>query len=85
LADGIEAERRGIPAAVVAIERLAQTIGRAMAIAHGVPHYPIAMIGLENTLVSTLENLTTESQMKQVLVNVPEQIEAILLTGDREV
>ncbi len=44
MADSIEAERRGIAAATVAVEQLASTVGVSMAAAHGLPGYPIAMM-----------------------------------------
>lgn len=42
--DALTMERRGIPAAVIAAEKLAMTTGQAMARMQGFPDYPIVTI-----------------------------------------
>lgn len=53
-------ERRGIPAAAVAVEQLASTVGVAMAAAHGVPDYPIAMIRSDADIAGTVDGAYTD-------------------------
>ena len=54
-------ERRGIPAATVAVRQLATTVGVAMAAAHGVPDYPIAMVTGDADVASTVDGAYTEA------------------------
>jgi len=75
-------ERRGVPAAVVALERLAMTVGRAMARAHGVPDYPIAIITRDDSAQdSTLEGVTSDEQLEHMAEVTADQVKQILLTG----
>ncbi|MFQ5814567.1 MAG: hypothetical protein ACE5I2_15415 [Anaerolineae bacterium] len=55
--DAITLERRGIPSAVVATEKLAKTTGRAMARAQGAPDFPIAMIDFHTGLMTNLDSM----------------------------
>lgn len=80
MADAIRAEQIGFPAAAIALEKLAISTGRGMAIAHGLPDYPIAMIP-QQELVSTLDNLTNEDQLAAMVKAVVDQVEDILLYG----
>lgn len=54
-------ERRGVPAAAVAVQQLASTVGVAMATAHGVPDYPIAMISGDADIASTVDGAYTDA------------------------
>jgi hypothetical protein len=47
VADAITLETMGIPAAAVCDEKLARTTGRAMALARGIPEYPMVEIPYE--------------------------------------
>lgn len=75
VADAITFERRGTPAAVSGIDKLANTTGRAMARAHGVPDYPIAIIPTDFAAMDT----ASEEQVAAMGKIVAEQVEAILL------
>lgn len=48
-------ERRGVPAAAIAVEQLARTVGMAMAMTHGVPDYPIVMIPMDADIASVVD------------------------------
>jgi len=49
-------ERRGVPAAAIAVEQLARTVGMAMAMSHGVPDYPIVMIPMSADIASVVDD-----------------------------
>lgn len=49
-------ERRGVPAAPIAVEQLARTVGMAMAMTHGVPDYPIVMVPMEADIASVVDD-----------------------------
>lgn len=76
MADAITIERRGIPAAIVAIDRLANTTGRAMARAQGIPDYPIAIITWN---YASMDMVTSDDQIEAMAREVAVQCEAILL------
>ena len=57
MVDALTFEKRGIPAATIASEKLAVTTGRGMARAHGVPDYPIAIVD------PPIESLRTEEEL----------------------
>ena len=69
-------EREGIPAALVAVEKLARTTGRGMARVQGMPDLPIAII--EHT-----SGIVTEAgaDLDAVIEGAARQVAAILLTG----
>lgn len=76
MADAITLERRGIPAALVAIDRLVNTTGRAMARAQGVPDYPFAVITAD---LAATDMVTSDEQIGAMARSVASQVEAILL------
>ena len=76
MADAITLERRGIPAALVAIDRLVNTTGRAMARAQGVPDYPFAVITSD---FAATDMVTSDEQIDAMARSVAGQVEAILL------
>lgn len=49
-------ERRGVPAAAIAVEQLARTVGMAMAMSHGVPDYPIVMVPMDSDIASVVDD-----------------------------
>ena len=75
MADAITFERRGTPAAIAAIDKLVRTTGRAMARAHGMPDYPIAVIPTDFSAIDSAD----EEQVAAMGKRVAEQVEAILL------
>lgn len=76
MADAIALERRGIPSAVVAIDRLVRTTGRAMARAHGAPDFPFAIIDWD---LASLDMVTQDRQIDDIARAVAVQVERILL------
>jgi hypothetical protein len=82
VADAITFERRGIPAAISAIDKLVRTTGRAMARAHGMPDYPIATISTE--YLAAMDS-ASEEQIIDMGKQVAKQVEAILLGNFAEV
>lgn len=74
--DAITLERRGTPAALVGVDRLVNTTGRAMARAQGVPDYPMAIISTE---FAAMDEVTSDEQMDTMAKSVADQVEAILL------
>lgn len=54
-------EKRGIPAATVAVEQLARTVGVSMAAAHGIKDYPIAMVPTGDDIASSVDSSFIES------------------------
>lgn len=76
MADAITLERRGIPAALIAIDRLVNTTGRAMARAQGVPDYPFAVIPSE---FAAMDTVTSDEEIDKMAKSVVDQVEAILL------
>lgn len=76
MADAITLERRGIPAALIAIDRLVNTTGRAMARAQGVPDYPFAVIPSE---FAAMDTVTSDEEIEKMAKSVVDQVEAILL------
>jgi hypothetical protein len=61
--DAITLERRGIPSAVVATEKLAKTTGRAMARAQRAPDFPIATIEFHTGLMTNLDSMDDAVRM----------------------
>lgn len=76
MVDAITLERRGIPAALVAIDRLVDTTGRAMARTQGVPDYPFAIIPSE---FAAMDTVTSDEEIDNLAKSVAGQVEAILL------
>ncbi len=61
--DAITLERRGIPSAVVATEKLTRTIGRAMARPQRAPDFPIATIEFHTGLMTNLDSMDDAIRM----------------------
>ena len=61
--DAITLERRGIPSAVVATEKLARTTGRAMARAQRAPDFPIATVEFHTGLMTNLDSMDDAIRM----------------------
>ncbi|MDP6550325.1 MAG: hypothetical protein QF659_09670 [Dehalococcoidia bacterium] len=61
--DAITLERRGIPSAVVATEKLARTTGRAMARAQRAPDFPIATVEFHTGLMTNLDSMDDAVRM----------------------
>jgi hypothetical protein len=78
--DAIMMERRGIAAAPVGTERLAQTTGRGMARLQGLPDFPIAIIHGRGRL----ESLTDPGEQDSVMWEFLAQVVAILTSGRSE-
>ena len=74
--DAITLERRGIPSAVVATEKLARTTGRAMARAQRAPDFPIATIEFHTGLMTNLDSMDEARRLAQEAFP---QVEKILL------
>lgn len=78
--DAIMMERRGLAAAPVGTERLAQTTGRGMARLQGLPDFPIAIIHARGRL----ESLTDPEEQNDVMREFLGQVVNILTTGQIE-
>jgi hypothetical protein len=76
--DAITLERRGIPAAVVAVEKLAETTGRGMCRAQGIPDYPLATFSYHT---GSLASLNDEKAVGKYVDAIVEQMEEILTRG----
>ncbi len=76
VADAITLERRGIPAAILAVDLLANTIGRAMARAQGAPDFPIAMVRAED---APTEQPDSVNQLDALAATLVTQVESIAL------
>jgi len=74
--DAITLERRGMPAAVIGIEKLVKTTGRGMARAQNVPDYPIAVVSHE---LGIIEDLKGDQEVNAIAQSLVAQVEAILL------
>ena len=74
--DAITLERKGIPSAVVATTKLANTTGRAMARAQKAPDFPIATIDFHTGLMTNLDSMEEARHLAQVALP---QVEEILL------
>jgi len=61
--DAITLERRGIPSACVATEKLARTTGRAMARAQRAPDFPIATVEFHTGLMTNLDSMDDAVRM----------------------
>ncbi|HJN86672.1 MAG: hypothetical protein QF714_07605 [Dehalococcoidia bacterium] len=61
--DAITLERRGVPSAVVATEKLARTTGRAMARAQRAPDFPIATVEFHTGLMTNLDSMDDAIRM----------------------
>ena len=69
-------ERRGVPTALVAVEKLARTTGRGMARAQGMPDLPIAVIDHAGGIVTQAGD-----ELEDFVAQAGAQIERILLDG----
>jgi hypothetical protein len=76
--DALTLERRGIPAAVVGVEKLVETTGRGMCRAQGVPDFPIAKFSYHT---GSLASLNEEDAFGKHVAAIVEQVEDILLRG----
>jgi hypothetical protein len=74
--DAITLERKGIPSAVVATAKLANTTGRAMALAQRAPDFPIATIEFHTGLMTNLASMEEARHLAQAALP---QVEKILL------
>lgn len=74
--DGIVMEKLGIPTAVINTEPFISS-GKAMAVAHGIPDYPFAVIPHP---IAATEKAVLEEWAEKVIDEVAE----ILLTGNPE-
>jgi hypothetical protein len=74
--DAITLERQGIPSAVIATAKLAQTTGRAMARAQNAPDFPIATIEFHTGLMTNLASMEDARRLAQEALP---QVERILL------
>jgi hypothetical protein len=74
--DAITLERKGIPSAVVATAKLANTTGRAMARAQQAPEFPIATIEFHTGLMTNLASLEEARRLAHAALP---QVERILL------
>lgn len=54
-------ERMGIPAAAIAVQQLAATVGTAMAQSHGMEDYPIAMIPMGLDIAGIVDGLYAQA------------------------
>jgi hypothetical protein len=72
-------ERRGIPAAVVGVEKLLMTTGRGMARAQGYPDLPVATFKHEAGIMTAA---TGEDAMHAAMVDAAAQVEDIVLRPD---
>lgn len=54
-------ERMGVPAAAIAVEQLASTVGVAMAQSHGMDDYPIAMIPMGLDIAGIVDGLYAQA------------------------
>ena len=81
MADAITLERRGIPAALVAIDRLVNTTGRAMAEVQGAPDYPIVSIPSELSAreLSSSDSVTSDEEIEAMAKSTAAQVEALLV------
>ncbi len=76
--DAITLERRGIPAAAVGVQKLAETTGRGMCRAQGLPDYPIATIAHSTGSLASVKDAGT---LSRYAARIAEQVEAILTRG----
>ena len=74
--DAITFERRGIPAAVIGVKKLAMTTGRGMAKIQGVPDFPIAII---DHPAGIIDQVREPEQIKALAEQAVPQVEDILL------
>ena len=79
VADAVILERRGIPAALVGVDKLVNTTGRAMATVQGAPDYPFAVISSE---LSSMDSITSDEEVDIMAKSVADQVETILLTKE---
>jgi hypothetical protein len=77
--DTINIERRGIPAAVVGLDKLLNSVGRAMARAQGYPSLKFAMIPYSQ---SELGDGAAKEKEIEIAEHVMRQVERILTGMD---
>ena len=70
-------ERAGVPAVLVAVRTLATTTGRGMAVAQGVPDFPIAVVEDSGPTISA-----GSAEWEAQVGVAAEQVERILLSRD---
>ncbi|MFC1919187.1 hypothetical protein ACFLWX_00140 [Chloroflexota bacterium] len=76
MADAMALERRGIPVAMIGIEKLVITTGKAMARAHGMIDYPVAVV---SHAMGPIEDLKNGKGVKSIAEPVVEQVADILI------
>ena len=72
--DAITLERKGIPSAVIATAKLANTTGRAMARAQMAPDFPIATVEFHTGLMTNLDSMEDARRLAQAALPQVEQI-----------
>ena len=76
MADAMTLERLGIPVAMVGIEKLVMTTGKAMAKAHGLSDYPVAVV---SHAMGPVEDLRNGQGVRHMADSLAEQVAAILI------
>lgn len=76
MADAMTLERRSIPVAMIGVEKLVVTTGKAMARAHGMADYPVVVISHE---MGPIEDLKDGKEVKRIAEPVAEQVADILI------
>ncbi len=76
--DAITMERRGIPSACVGVQKLAETTGRGMCRAQGLPDYPLATITHATGSLASVKDAQT---LSRYAASIADQVEAILKSG----
>jgi hypothetical protein len=76
--DAITMERRGIPSACVGVQKLAETTGRGMCRAQGLPEYPLATIAHPTGSLASVKDAET---LSRYAASLADQVEAILTRG----
>lgn len=80
--DALTMERKGIPAAAIAVEKIAQTTGRGMARVQGFPDYPIAGIPHEMGMLEDIRH--NPEAIEHVAEIAAEKVVSILTRGVAE-
>lgn len=78
-------ERRGVPSAAVAVEKLARSVGMAMAMSHGIPDYPIVMIPMEADIATVVDGtyFTGDAGQKEI-ERLANEVAQVWLRGSQQ-
>jgi len=78
--DAITLERRGIPAAVIGVDKLVNTTGQAMATVQGAKDYPFAVISseLSSSGLSSSDSVSSDEEIEVMAKSIIPQVESIL-------